>query len=126
VRVNSKHDPNVQLVTLMHELAHLFLGHLGPDNFLKIAQRPRPPHAQEELEAESVANLICKRNGIESKSEEYLSDFIESNTTVNRLDLYFLLKAAGQIETILQLGEMVSFGPRKKTKKNPKKSTTPS
>lgn len=73
-----------------------------------------------------MANLICKRNGIESKSEEYLSDFIESNTTVNRLDLYFLLKAAGQIETILQLGEMVSFGPRKKTKKNPKKSTTPS
>lgn len=114
VRVNSKHDPNVQFVTLIHELAHLYLGHLGPDKYLKIAARSRQNHNQEELEAESVAYLICKRNGVESKSEEYLANFVSSNTTMGNLDFYLILKAAGQIETILQLGDMVSFGPRSK------------
>ncbi|MDD2337134.1 MAG: ImmA/IrrE family metallo-endopeptidase, partial [Geobacteraceae bacterium] len=47
VRVNSKHDPNVQFVTLVHELAHLYLGHLGPDKYLKIAERSLPKHEQE-------------------------------------------------------------------------------
>lgn len=115
VRVNSKHEPNVQFVTLLHELGHLYLGHLGPDKYLNISNRPRLSRSQEELEAESLAYLVCKRNGVESKSEEYLSSYVQSNTTVEHLDLYFLLKAAGQIETVLQLGEMVSFGPRKRT-----------
>lgn len=114
IRVNSKHDPNVQFVTLIHELAHLYLGHLGPDKYLKIAERSRPKHEQRELEAESVAYLICKRNGVESKSEEYLANFVNANTTMGNLDFYLILKAAGQIETVLQLGDMVSFGPRVK------------
>ena len=122
VRVNSKHEPNVQFVTLLHELGHLYLGHLGPDKFLNISKRPRLSHAQEELEAESLAYLVCKRNGVESKSEEYLSSYVQANTTVEHLDLYFLFKAAGQIETVLQLGEMVSFGPRKKTTHKPAKT----
>ena len=122
VRVNSTHEPNVQFVTLLHELGHLYLGHLGPDKFLNISQRSRPSHPQRELEAESLAYLVCKRNGVESKSEEYLSSFVQANTTVDHLDLYLLLKAAGQIETVLQLGDMVSFGPRKKPTRKPAKT----
>ena len=122
VRVNSKHEPNVQFVILLHELGHLYLGHLGPDKFLNISKRPRLSHAQEELEAESLAYLVCKRNGVESKSEGYLSSYVQANTTVDHLDLYLLLKAAGQIETVLQLGDMVSFGPRKKTTHKPAKT----
>lgn len=114
IRVNSKHNPNVQFNTLIHELAHLFLGHLGPDKYLKIAERICPKYKQMELEAESVAYLVCKRNGVESQSEGYLSNFVEANTTTENLDFYLILKAAGQIETILQLGDMVSFGPKKK------------
>jgi hypothetical protein len=114
IRINSNHDPNVQFVTLIHELAHLYLGHLGPDKYLKIADRPRPNHDQVEVEAESVAYLVCKRNEVESKSEEYLANFVNRNPTTGNLDIYLILKAAGQIETILELGDMVSFGPRNK------------
>lgn len=113
IRVNSKHNPNVQFVTLIHELAHLYLGHLGPDKYLKIAERSHPKYEQREIEAESVAYLVCKRNGVESRSEEYLSNFVKASTTMGSLDLYLILKASGQIETALQLGDMVSFGPRK-------------
>jgi hypothetical protein len=31
--------------------------------------------------------------------------------TVGNLDLYIVLKAAGQVESALGLGEMISFGP---------------
>ena len=37
LRINAKHDPNVQFATLVHELGHLYLGHLGADPFLRVA-----------------------------------------------------------------------------------------
>jgi hypothetical protein len=46
VRVDAKHDPNVQFATLAHELAHLYLGYWGPDRFLKIPDRSGVPHDQ--------------------------------------------------------------------------------
>jgi len=97
VRINSNHEPNVQFATLAHELAHLYLGHLGPDAYLKIASRDRPSHEQRELEAESVSYLVCSRNGVASKAEEYLANCMKANTDMGKLDLYWILKAAGQI-----------------------------
>jgi hypothetical protein len=112
VRLNAEHEPNVQFATLVHELAHLYLGHLGPDKFLKIASRPPLPHDQEELEAESLAFLVCSRHGVKSKSESYLKDHVKSDTTVEKLDIYMLLKAAGQIETALNIAAHTLFGPK--------------
>lgn len=76
IRINSEHQPNVQFVTLVHELGHLFLGHLGPDKYLQVAQRPCMDLHQRELEAESLAYLVCKRHGVESKSRSYLADHV--------------------------------------------------
>ena len=56
-----------------------------------------------ELEAESVAYLVCARNGVESKSQTYLAHYVAHNTTVESLDLYQVMRAAGQIETLLGL-----------------------
>ena len=101
--VNRNHAPPVQFATLAHELGHLFLSHLGPDRKLNIPQRPALSHAQEELEAESVAYLVCKRNGVASKSETYLANYVSTNTTVDNLDLYQVMRAAGQVEALLGL-----------------------
>jgi len=65
--------------------------------------RPCPNHAQEELEAKSVAYLVCARNGVTSKSQTYLANFVEKNTSIEHLDLYQVMRAAGQIETMLGL-----------------------
>lgn len=113
IRINGKHNPNVQFVTLIHELAHLYLGHLGPDKYLKIGQRYSLTREQKELEAESVAYLVCKRYGVESKSEAYLANYVNIHSTTGNIDFYAIMKAAGQIETVLNLGFMVSFGPKK-------------
>jgi hypothetical protein len=76
IRVNSLHDPNTQFATIAHELAHIYLGHLGKDQYLKIPKRSRSTHELAELEAESVSYLVCERNGVHSKAEAYLVDYL--------------------------------------------------
>lgn len=109
VNINRNHEIVVQFTTLAHELGHLFLGHLGPDKKLKIPKRPAMSHKQVELEAESVAYLVCKRNGVEPKSETYLSKFVSENLTADQMDLYQIMRAAGQIETFLGLGAHTKY-----------------
>jgi len=109
MHINRNHEPAVQFTTLAHELAHLFLGHLGPDKKLDIPDLPRGEHARRELEAESVAYLVCARNGVQSKSETYLKNYVTQNTTIDHLDLYQIMRAAGQIETLLGLTAHTKF-----------------
>ncbi len=103
MEVNKNHDPNVQFSTLTHELAHLFLGHLGLDKYLGIPERTSRTHEQRELEAESTAYIVCARNGVACKSQSYLASYVQQDTTTEQLDLYQIMRVAGQIETILGL-----------------------
>lgn len=103
IHINRNHEAAVQFTTLAHELGHLFLGHLGPDSKLNVPERPHMEHAQRELEAESVAYLVCARNGVKSKSETYLKDYVGSHTTIDHIDLYQVMRAAGQVESLLGL-----------------------
>ena len=103
ININNNHEPNVQFATLTHELAHLYLGHLGRDTYLSIPDRPKQTHEQKELEAESTAYIVCTRNGVDSKSESYLANYVKQDTTAEQLDMYQIMRAAGQIENILGL-----------------------
>jgi len=99
----------VQFTTVAHEPAHLFLGHLGPDKKLSIPERTSMDRGQTELEAESVAYIVCARNGIASASETYLKDYVKANTTVDHIDIYRVMRAAGQVEALLGLTEHTKF-----------------
>ena len=103
VQINRNHSPAVRFVTIAHELAHLFLGHLGPDKALSIPNRAFLKHAAEEIEAESVAYLVCGRNGVKSKSQTYLAGLVERNASIDDVDIYQIMRAAGQVETLLGL-----------------------
>lgn len=109
IHINRNHDVPLQFATLAHELGHLFLGHLGPDKLLNVPDRPGMGHGSEELEAESVAYLVCARNGVCCKSEKYLSDYVSQHTTIDDIDLYQVMRAAGQIETLLGLSGHTKF-----------------
>ena len=109
MHINRNHAPAVQFATLAHELGHLFLGHLGSDKALNVPQRPSMEHDQRELEAESVAYLVCARNGVTSKSETYLTNYVTENTTVDDIDLFQVLRAAGQVENLLGLTAHTKF-----------------
>ena len=117
MQVNHNHKAPAQFATIAHELGHLFLGHLGPDRVLNIPERPRLTHSQEELEAESVSYLVCGRNGVQSKSQTYLAHFVSSNTTIEHLDFYQVMRAAGQVETLLGLTSHTRYVPPAKSQK---------
>jgi hypothetical protein len=107
--INEKHEPAVKFATLIHELAHLFLGHLGKDGNLKIPERPTLSLAQREIEAESVAYIVCERHGVKPKSESYLEKYVNKDTTVDNLDLYQIMRAAGQVESMLGLSVQTKY-----------------
>jgi hypothetical protein len=109
VCINRNHQPAVQFTTVAHELAHLLLGHLGPDKKLNVPDRLPMDRGQMELEAESVAYIVCARNGITSASETYLKDYVEENTTVDHVDIYQVMRAAGQAEGWLGLSAHTKF-----------------
>ncbi len=103
MNVNRNHSMAVQFATIAHELGHMFLEHLGPDKKLNVPERPYTNQTKQELEAESVAYIVCARSGITSKSESYLTNYVNENTTVDNIDIYRVMRAAGQVETLLGL-----------------------
>jgi hypothetical protein len=60
--------------TLCHELGHLFCGHVGCDPKDWWEGRELQKNAAE-VEAESVAYLVCLRHGLRLASESYLSAY---------------------------------------------------
>ena len=111
--LNRNHPPATRFATVAHELAHLFLGHLGADKNIGAPARNPPGHAKREVEAESVAFIICERNGVKTKSETYLRRFVEA---AKEIDVYAIMRAAGQIEQLLQLAGKTTFDRPKNNK----------
>ena len=109
IAINQNHEPPAQLATIAHELGHLFLGHLGSDKRLKAPSRPRLSLKQREIEAESVAYIVCRRDGITPESLSYLSGFMNGSDEGELVDVYQVMRTAGQVETILDLASRSSF-----------------
>jgi hypothetical protein len=62
--------------TLVHELAHLYCGHLGTPNARWWPDRQNLSVAVREFEVESVSYLVCTRLGIDTASDEYLAAYV--------------------------------------------------
>ena len=95
---NQNQQPETVYSTIVHELAHLYCGHLGtPDEKWWKGRRP-PSLAIREFEAESVAYLICARIGIDNPSEKYLAGYVKDHDQVPDISLESIIKATGLIE----------------------------
>lgn len=98
ILLNAKQSKETQFASLVHELGHLYCGHLGSPNEKWWPHRSGLTHNIEELEAESVCFLVCQRLGIENPSEKYLSDYVKENTDIEKISLDCVIKAATLIE----------------------------
>ena len=100
IGVNRNHLEATQLVTLIHELAHVFLGHCGQD----LARRIKPYRPVDlslrEIEAESVAYVVAKRSGVTPRSESYLDTY---KGAFDALDVHRVLTCANRIEKLLDM-----------------------
>lgn len=98
--INAKQGREERYATIVHELAHLYCGHLGTPNDQWWPDRRGLPHDIEELEAESVTYMVCLRSGIDSRSEKYLAGYLGEHTQVPRMSLERVMKTAGLIESM--------------------------
>ena len=98
VLLNGKQSAETQYATLVHELGHLYCGHLGTPNLKWWPDRSGLSKKACELEAESVCYLVCQRLGIENPSAEYLSTYVKDDDQLNNISLDYIIKSATLIE----------------------------
>jgi hypothetical protein len=98
--LNSDHSAETKYATLVHELAHLYCGHLGTPNERWWPDRRDLLQEVREFEAESVCYLVCSRLGIENPSVQYLGTYWKKNEKgdVPAISLECVMKSAGLIE----------------------------
>jgi hypothetical protein len=96
--LNSAHSEEAQYATLVHELAHLYCGHVGTPSAKWWPDRRRLPHDVAEFEAESVSYLVCGRKGIRSPSAEYLGSYLRDNEEVPEISLEYVVRSAILLE----------------------------
>lgn len=108
--VNGNLEVNAKLATVMHELGHLFCGHLGtpaPGNddqksaITGLADRTDTGIEAREFEAESVSWLVCGRLGVDTPAGRYLSGHLSANGAVPPVSLEVIFKAVRRIEDAL-------------------------
>lgn len=102
----SKNSKDAEFITyLMHELAHFFLRHLRVPHNWNITNRIDNAWEQRviskkamEIEAESVAWLICNRIGINTNSYEYIAEYLEDDEELPQdIDVESIYRAANKI-----------------------------
>jgi hypothetical protein len=84
--------------SIVHEMAHLYCGHLGTPNEKWWPDRRGLEKAIREFEAESIAYLICKRLGIDNPSDTYLACYLKEDQEIPPISLECVMKATGLIE----------------------------
>jgi hypothetical protein len=107
--LNSVLSAEARYGTLVHELAHLYCGHLGTPNVRWWPDRQNLSHAVREFEAESVSYLVCTRLGIDTASDEYLAAYVRKCPATPPINLDRVMKSVWLLE---QMGRE-SLGLRK-------------
>jgi hypothetical protein len=101
--LNFRQTREEQYATLVHELGHLYCGHLGTQNQKYWPDRRRSLDRQVvECEAESISYLVCTRLGIETPSAEYLADYLNEGGKMPSISLETVIKMAGLIQRMGQ------------------------
>ena len=107
LKENAKKEENFSV--LIHELAHLFMGHTGHKTIknytnnkeIKLLQR-KLNITTEELEAETVSYLICSKLGLKTISAEYLGGYIRDEDDLLNFNFELVIKMADKIETLIK------------------------
>lgn len=99
VAIHDGLDEPSRFGVLCHELAHIFLGHLGSDDDRWWPSRVGLSHATKEFEAEAVAYIVTDRLGLEGSSAQYLARFTDRNSEPPAaVSMDMIAKVAGRIE----------------------------
>lgn len=116
IKVNSDYNDLIKYSTLVHELAHIYCGHLGKLKHSWWEKREGYSKDINEIEAESVSFLVCSRNGLKTSSIQYLSDYIDGEKELPGISVERILTVSNYIE---KMG-LTGFVSKNKTNNGPK------
>jgi len=97
-------DERYKYSFLVHELAHIYCGHLGADEprekkKQRWSDRRHLTRNQWEIEAETVSYLVCTRCGLETKAMEYVAGYLKNaEEDLSKISIKIILDAARTIE----------------------------
>ena len=101
--LNKNLKPGEHFATVIHELGHLFCGHLGSPDGKCWPDRMNLRKNAQEFEAESVSWIVCSRAGLSTPSAEYLAGYLDRDGNVPQdISPETIFKAAGMIEGMLE------------------------
>jgi hypothetical protein len=86
---------------LCHELAHIYLGHLGSDRDHWWPSRRELSHQTVEIEAESVAFLVTSRKGLVGASASYVSGHLGNKPIPQSVSLDLVARTSSRIERMI-------------------------
>ena len=120
VTLNDRLNEKERFVTLVHELGHIFCGHVGAclsgngreDEETGWPERRKLGKNEKEVEAEAVAYLIAGRAGLVTASATYLRGYAK-NADMQLINSDLIVRAATRIERLAKIhyGTMVFSKP---------------
>jgi hypothetical protein len=96
--IHSGLDARSCYAVLCHELAHVYLGHLGSDHDNWWPYRMNLTHDTVEIEAEAVAFIVCTRAGLTTSSDAYVALHLKEGGVPISVSLELIVKVAGKLE----------------------------
>lgn len=98
IAIHDRLDAPSRFGVLCHELAHIFLGHLGGDKDLWWPSRLNLDHHSMEIEAEATAFIVTQQLGLHGSSEVYVSSHLKGgNQLPEGVSLDNIAKVSGKI-----------------------------
>ena len=84
--------------SLIHELAHIFCGHLGIDRHAWWPEREDLNTNSDQIEADATAYLTCRRSGLQASSAGHLAGYLEQKAELPVFSLNAVLQSVGYLE----------------------------
>jgi hypothetical protein len=92
-------DEPSQYGVLCHELAHIYLGHLGGDTNNWWPSRAGVDHRTAEIEAETVAYITTQQLGLIGSSAAYVSRYLrEGERLPATVSIHLIAKVSGRLK----------------------------
>ena len=109
ISINSTANETRKAAAALHELAHIFCGHLPCEDketmkAMKLPKRNDPDRNTKEYEAEKTVEFVCKAMGIDYDADDYLDGYDTENVNKPLSESYILGAAQRLIDLLLKSG----------------------